>query len=392
MKDIHYFLQRKTNPSKGEVFTPESLVQEMLDKIPVEVWENPNSLFLDPCMGRGIFLIEIVNKLVYIYGYTEQDAQSRVYGYDTNIKYVGPLRRRGFANVQNKDFLNEEFNMKFDVIIGNPPYQEKVGNKKTEPLWNKFVKKSFEVSKDGGYVSLIHPTGWRDIEGKFKNIQEILKSKKIHYLSLHNEKDSQKIFGVQSCFDWYVSQNTQPSTGFLTTIKCMDDSIVNEGLTTMDFIPNGHFNEIKSLIASSEDEKVNLIFSYSDYETRKSYMSKSQTEENIYPCVSNINKDGSLTLYYSNTTNNGHFGIPKLICGKASSGTNFFIDQDGEYGLTQYGFAIVDNSENLEKIKMALTSDKFKILSQSLPRFSQAINHKMINSFKKDFWREFIDE
>jgi hypothetical protein len=343
-------------------------------------------------MGKGTFLLEIVRRLVYIYGYTEDDAKSRVHGYDIRVKYINHLTRRGLKNVRHKDFLNEVINMEFDVVLGNPPYQLKVGDKKTEPLWNKFVKKSISLIKENGFLAMIHPTGWRDIEGKFKDVQEILKSKKIHHLSLHNEKDSQKIFGVQSCFDWYVLQNTQPETGFLTTIKCMDDTIVYEELETMDFIPNGHFNEIKSLIASSEDEKVNLIFSYSDYETRKSHMSKLQTEENVYPCVSNINKDGSLTLYYSNTTNNGHFGIPKLICGKASSGTNFFIDQDGEYGLTQYGFAIVDDSENLEKIKDALTSDKFKKLSQSLPRFSQAINHKMVNSFKKDFWRHFIDE
>jgi hypothetical protein len=391
MKMTQYF-KWKMNPSSGEVYTPIELVCKILDKIPEEVWENPTSTFLDPCMGKGTFLLEIVRRLVYIYGYTEENAKSRVYGYDIRVKYVNHLTRRGFKNLRHKDFLNEVINMEFDVVLGNPPYQLKVGDKKTEPLWNKFVKKSISLIKKDGFLAMIHPTGWRDIEGKFKDIQEILKSKKIHHLSLHNEKDSQKIFGVQSCFDWYVLQNTQPERGFLTTIKCMDDTIVYEELETIDFIPNGHFNEIKSLIASSEDEKVNLIFSYSDYETRKSHMSKLQTEENVYPCVSNINKDGSLTLYYSNTTNNGHFGIPKLICGKASSGTNFFIDQEGEYGLTQYGFAIVDDSENLEKIKNALTSDKFKKLSQSLPRFSQAINHKMVNSFKKDFWKHFIDE
>jgi hypothetical protein len=372
-------------------FEISELVNEILDKLPVEVFISSNTTFADLQMGGGQFIIEIVNRL-RTFGHSDDNIRTRVFGF-AEIKLYYSYVMVKYSNLPvTIDTYNEKINMKFDVVLGNPPYQLKVGDKKTEPLWNKFFYKSLSILKDGGYLSLIHPSGWRDIEGKFKDIQEILKSKKIYHLSLHSEKDSQKIFGVQSCFDWYVLQNTKPESGFLTTIKCMDDSIVKEEISLMDFIPNGHFNDIKSLIAKPEDEKVNLIYSRSAYGTDKINMSKIQTEEHIHPCVSNINKDGSLTLYYSNITNHGHFGVPKLICGKASSGTNFFTDYNGEYGITQYGFAIVDNFENLEKIKIALTSDKFKKLSQSLPRFSQAINHKMIGNFRKDFWKEFIDE
>jgi hypothetical protein len=96
----------KDNPSKGEVFTPSKLVCEMLDKIPTSVWKNPNSMFLDPCMGKGTFLIEIVTRLINIYGYSKEDSISRVYGYDTCVKYVNHLKRGGLTNIFNKDFLN----------------------------------------------------------------------------------------------------------------------------------------------------------------------------------------------------------------------------------------------------------------------------------------------
>ena len=34
--------------------------------------------------------------------------------------------------------------MKFDVVIGNPPYQtNNPGETKTQPIWHKFVEKSF---------------------------------------------------------------------------------------------------------------------------------------------------------------------------------------------------------------------------------------------------------
>jgi type I restriction-modification system DNA methylase subunit len=179
---IELYKRWKDNSSNGEVSTPIELVREMLDKIPVEVWENPESKFLDPCMGKGTFLLEIVNRLVYIYNYSTEDAISRVYGYDVRFKYISYLEDVGFKNVFHKDFLNEEFNMKFDVIVGNPPYT--IGKNKT--IWNLFVEKSFELCKEEGYVSLIHPNGWRNIGGRFGKIQNLIKNKEVQYLSMNS--------------------------------------------------------------------------------------------------------------------------------------------------------------------------------------------------------------
>ena len=143
------FLKWKADPSKGEVFTPIELVNEMLDNISESVWRNPESTFLDPCMGKGTFLIEIVRRLTYIYGYTEVDAKSRVYGYDVRVKYVNHLQRRGFVNVRHKDFLCEIIKMEFDSVVGNPPYQENMDNGKSKGggkggdknLYSKCIKK-----------------------------------------------------------------------------------------------------------------------------------------------------------------------------------------------------------------------------------------------------------
>lgn len=206
------YLKWKADPSKGEVFTPMSLVSEMLDKIPDEVWKNPNSKFLDPCLGKGTFLIEIVRRLTYIYGYTETDAKSRVYGYDIRVKYINRLNRWGFVNVRHKDFLNEEINMKFDVVIGNPPFQKalKSGKKSVDTLWAKFILKSFEIIKDRGFVSLISPDGWCsptfDIpSGEISIFRDLFKVNNLIYVAT-NHKVKPHFSNIGTSFTYFVCE------------------------------------------------------------------------------------------------------------------------------------------------------------------------------------------
>ena len=47
------------NLSNDEVFTPPDIANEMLDKLPEDLWCNKNTTFLDPCTKSGIFLREI---------------------------------------------------------------------------------------------------------------------------------------------------------------------------------------------------------------------------------------------------------------------------------------------------------------------------------------------
>jgi hypothetical protein len=194
----------KADPSKGEVFTPVELVNEMLDKIPASVWENPTSTFLDPCMGKGTFLVEIVNRLVYIYGYSKEDAISRVYGYDVRVKYINFLKRGGLVNVFHKDFLNENFNMEFDVVLGNPPYQE-IGATGDNKLYLRFIEKSIKLIKENGYLSFVTPKkGIENILSKNKNRDYFPVKKKICYLALDTPA---KHFKVGSSFCYFLIQN-----------------------------------------------------------------------------------------------------------------------------------------------------------------------------------------
>lgn len=48
----------------GQVFTPAELVDEMLDKLPSEVWSNKDLTWCDPSCGNGNFLVAIKKRLM----------------------------------------------------------------------------------------------------------------------------------------------------------------------------------------------------------------------------------------------------------------------------------------------------------------------------------------
>lgn len=48
----------------GEVFTPKTLVEKMMDKIPIEKWKNPEATFLEPTFGSGNMLICMLERRI----------------------------------------------------------------------------------------------------------------------------------------------------------------------------------------------------------------------------------------------------------------------------------------------------------------------------------------
>jgi hypothetical protein len=272
---ITQFKKWKADPSKGEVFTPISLVSEMLDKIPDEVWKNPNSKFLDPCMGKGTFLIEIVRRLTYIYGYTETNAKSRVYGYDIRVKYINHLQRRGFLNVRHKDFLNEEINMKFDAIVGNPPYLQGVHYK--------FFNKGFSLLKEKGILYFIHPS-------------TIFLNKK------NTKKNSHEKRTIE------IVSNHKSELTFVDGNKIFDAGL---------FVPLS-----LSKIFNSLDKKIKVIFKYHESETPLIKITQSLDDVYIHAddrVISIKNKvidklESSIedNLYRNGKTNNLYLNINKM--------------------------------------------------------------------------------
>ena len=86
----------------GEVFTPTELVDEMLDKLPQDVFTNPEKTFIDPACGDGNFLVRVLERKIQN-GSTPLQALQTTYGIDIMPDNIDECRERllGVATRRN---------------------------------------------------------------------------------------------------------------------------------------------------------------------------------------------------------------------------------------------------------------------------------------------------
>ena len=401
----------------GEVFTQLKLIWKMLDRIPKRVWYNPNLKWLDPANGIGNFPIVIYYKLMkslkdeYIPSNFNGKSLSKhiiedmlymvelsVENYETSKSIFNMIDPDSSPNIYNGSFIDDfnedfenviDFNVNFDVIVGNPPFQyRKKENSRSKVIWDLFIIKSIELLNDNGFLVFINPQGWREYNNRFKEVTSFMKEYNLIFLNMNSYK--QKEFNIATAYDYYVLQKNKEYTK--TIINDIDNKEYNLNLKLWDlFIPNGEFELFNNIIEKDINKRINLLHSWNAYETRSNHSqnptSKIETEEFKYPIVNSVVKKKGIKLIYSSKKDNKIF-VPKVIWSNGV-GTHPIIDNEGKYGLTQFAYGIIDDVENLESIKKAMESEKFLHLMNYVKYTNNKYNYKIIGLFKKDFYKYF---
>ena len=278
---------------------------------------------------------------------------------------------------------------KFDVVIGNPPYQglKVVGGHTAgapSKLWPKFVELSFNLCKNNGYVCLVHPGAWRKPE---QSLLDQFKERDLLYLEIHDLKDGEKTFSVATGYDWYILANKK--YGGVTTIKDIYGEVQNIDILKWNFIPNSGFDLIDSILAKQNEETCNVIYSCSYHHTRD-YMNETKEGKFKYPCVYGLTQSNGVKLWYSAKKNGDHFKKSKVII-PMSKFTDAYFDVNGKYGMCQYVFGIgVSNEEEGQGIVKAILSEKFEAVWNAIEWLYNTKERRVFKYFRKDFWKEFI--
>jgi len=108
----------------GEVFTPTPLVQEMLDKLPLEQFTDTNKTFLDPSCGDGQFLGEVLIRKIEN-GSTFEQALSTIYGVDLMQDNVELCRERLLCGRNDLRYIVEKNivcadGLEYNYLFGEP--------------------------------------------------------------------------------------------------------------------------------------------------------------------------------------------------------------------------------------------------------------------------------
>jgi hypothetical protein len=169
-----------TDLSKGILGSPDSteLWSEIIGHIPDDVLLKPGVKILNVACGHGTEADVLVRRMRAL-GVPPDDINNSIYVLDKYNVFTNPMKRKGYANVFTADFLEWETDMKFDVVIGNPPYQDPTNESSYTNLWTKIYKKGFGLLKTNGYMALITPKTWatpkqEDRESQTTEIQKII--------------------------------------------------------------------------------------------------------------------------------------------------------------------------------------------------------------------------
>ena len=360
----------------GEVFTSFSLIEDILNQIPLPNFSNTNKRWLDIGAGTGYFSIYLYYKLFENLRnefLTDEQCKTHII---TNMIYMVEIQDANVAklreifgedaNIISDDYLeyttssSDEFRP--DFIIGNPPFNSN-GTKKVpsnnhskkqcdgKTVWTDFIRKSVSILKnDTGLLCVIIPSIW--LKPDKVNMYQYLTRYKIANLHCFSNTESNQLFqgnGQTPCC-YFCLQKTETDNQINIFDKSMN-KYVDYKLEPSKPIP---------VFAQSIIKKLQPYLSYglipiikTNMPPSKTQFSSKQTPEFGYPNVTTCVLNGNapeLVVNYSDKPC-GYHGHPKLILAHKMYGFPY-LDAEGLYGVSNRdNYVILEHGLNLARLK-----------------------------------------
>lgn len=218
---INECLKPKLSEKKefGEVFTPMDFINNnmlkdienyWMEKYDEDIYTNKNITWYDPAAGMGNYPIAIYYKLMKGLEEIIPNEKERKKHILEKQLYMGELNKKNcfvinqIFNIKNEYKLNLyhgstlEINLNkvfkvnnFDIIIGNPPYNETLTSVGAKPLYNKFIEYYIDKCK---LLSYIVPIRWFAGGKGLDKFREMMINR-TDILYIKHFDDATKIFG-----------------------------------------------------------------------------------------------------------------------------------------------------------------------------------------------------
>lgn len=126
----------------AQFFTEASLVKEIQNTFSL-VFDNKS--IVEPSCGEGVFIYELLKNNVV-----------EIVGVDIDKKVLKKINKNNKLKLLNDDFLTASFSKKYDMVIGNPPFNLKAKNYNDST--EGFISKGIDILNEGGELILILPS------------------------------------------------------------------------------------------------------------------------------------------------------------------------------------------------------------------------------------------
>jgi hypothetical protein len=397
------------NQKTNQIFTPKKVVQMMINNLEEHepsLFNRTDSTFIDLYMKSGMYITEIVKKLFnntrknyesdqeclkhilenQVFGLSPTPilqgiTQSYIFGFDTeqNIRRKNFIQydltaeaQYGVAKQKIEELLKLDENMKFDVVVGNPPFNETNENTSDNPIYHLFMDVGFSIADKSSFITPARflfnagktPKVWNNkilndkhfkVLSYFSNSNEVFQNVDLKGGVVITLRDKSKDFGKTGTFTSFnelnsINEKVSTSLNFAPIIDIiyLQNKFILEKLYS-DFV------NYKSIIGSNGKERrlTSPIFEQLDVFTDQSQSNK---DIKIFGLIKNKRTSKCLNIKYLDIHPN--INKYKVLVPKANGSgklgeplsSPFIADPKTGFTFSYISFGAFDNKDESEAV------------------------------------------